>query len=96
MSDRIIEITTDGLHLAVDHGFMTVSDKAQEKTRIPLDDMSALIASAHGLSYSNNLLVEFMRRNILFVFCSANHNPMGFLWSVDGNHQQASRMDARC
>jgi CRISPR-associated protein Cas1 len=95
MPDRIVEIATDGRHLAVDRGFMTVSEKGEEITRIPLDDIAALIGTAHGLTYSNNLLVEFARRNVLFVFCSANHNPVGFLWAVDGFHQQAARIDAQ-
>lgn len=95
MPDRIVEITTDGRHLAVDRGFMVVKEAGNEITRIPLDDLSALIGNAHGLTYTNNLLVEFAKRNILFVLCSANHNPIGFLWAVDGFHQQSSRMDAQ-
>lgn len=94
MSERIIEVATDGRHLAVDRGFMVVSEKGQEITRIPLDAMAALIGNAHGLTYSNNLLVEFAKRNILFVLCSSNHNPIGYLWAVDGYHQ-AARIDAR-
>lgn len=95
MSERIVEITTDGRHLAVERGFMTVSEKGQELMRIPLDAMAALIGNAHGLTYSNNLLVEFAKRNVLFVLCSANHNPIGYLWAVDGYHQQAARIDAQ-
>lgn len=95
MPDRIIEITTDGRHLAVDRGFMTVSEKGQEITRIALDDIASLIGNAHGLTYSNALLVELAKRNALFTFCGSNHNPVGFLWALEGFHQQASRMDAQ-
>lgn len=95
MPERIVEITTDGRHLAVDRGFMTVSEKGQEITRIALDDIASVIGNAHGLTYSNNLLVELARRNVLFVFCGANHNPVGFLWALEGHHQQAARMDAQ-
>ncbi len=95
MPERIVEITTDGRHLAVDRGFMTVSEKGQEITRIALDDIASLISNAHGLTYSNNLLVELAKRNALFIFCGPNHNPIGFLWALEGFHQQASRMDAQ-
>lgn len=95
MPERIIEITTDGRHLAVDRGFMTVSEKGEEITRIALDDIASLISNAHGLTYSNNLLVELAKRNALFIFCGPNHNPVGFLWALEGFHQQASRMDAQ-
>lgn len=95
MPERIIEITTDGRHLAIDRGFMTVSEKGQEITRIALDDIASIIANAHGLTYSNNLLVELAKRNTLFIFCGTNHNPVGFLWGLEGFYQQASRMDAQ-
>lgn len=95
MPERIIEIATDGRHLAVDRGFMTVSGNGQEITRIALDDIASVISNAHGLTYSNNLFVELAKRNALFVFCGSNHNPIGFLWALDGFHQQASRMDAQ-
>lgn len=95
MPDRIIEVVTDGRHLAVDRGFMIVLNKGEEISRIALDDISAVIANAHGLTYSNNLLVELAKRNALFVFCGSNHNPVGYLWALEGYHQQASRMDAQ-
>lgn len=94
-TERIIEIATDGRYLAVDRGFMTVSDKGAEIARIPLDDIAAVIGNAHGLTWSNKLMVELARRNAALVICGANHNPVAFLWAVDGFHQQAARMDAQ-
>lgn len=95
MAGRIIEIATDGRHLAVHHGFMTVSAEGTEISRLPLDNIAAIIACAHGLSYSNNLLVELARRNTQLILCAANFTPIAFLWAVDGYHQQAARMDAQ-
>jgi CRISP-associated protein Cas1 len=95
MSSRIIEITSEGKHLSLYRGFMQVSEAGRELMRIPLDDILAVIGNAYQLSYSNNLLIEFAKRRILFVFCGSNHHPIGFLWSVDGFHQQSARMDAQ-
>jgi CRISPR-associated protein Cas1 len=92
---RIVEIATDGRHLAIHRGFMLVSAGKEEVARIPLDDIDAVIANAHGLTYSNNLLVELSRRGAIMVFCGANHNPAAFLWSLDGHHLQAARMNAQ-
>ena len=42
-------------------GFMLVHTTGKEREevgRVPLDDIAALIANAHGLSYTNNLLVK--------------------------------------
>jgi CRISPR-associated protein Cas1 len=67
----------------------------EEVGRVALDDMSALIANAHGLSYTNNLLVALAERGVPFVLCGANHNVAGMLWPMDGHHQQAQRIEAQ-
>jgi CRISPR-associated protein Cas1 len=92
-AERIIEIATDGRHLAVSRGFMTVSEDGNEIARIPLDDIAAVIGCAHGLTYSNNLLVELAQRKALLVICGSNFSPAAFLWAVDGHHQQSARME---
>ncbi len=93
--DRIVEIATDNRHLAAFRGFMTVSEGKQELGRIPLDDISAVIANAHGLTYSNNLLTALAERGAPFVICGANHAPAAFLWAVDGHHTQSARIDSQ-
>jgi len=92
MVGRVIEIATDGRHLAVDRGFLTIAEKGAEIARVPLDDLAAVIANAHGLTYSNNLLVTLAGRGVPVVLCSANHRPAAFVWPVDGHHAQAGRM----
>jgi len=98
MIGRIVEVADDRRHLFVSRGFMVVQDtegEREELGRIPLDDIAAVIANAHGLSYTNNLLVALLNRGAPFVLCGANHNAIGMLWSIDGNHQQAKRFDAQ-
>ena len=95
MTERIIEIASDNRYLSVKRGFMQISSSDEEIGRVPLDDLGAVVANAHGLSYSNNLLVALAKRNIPLVLCGSNHNPIGILWSVDGYHRQAARMDAQ-
>jgi CRISPR-associated protein Cas1 len=98
MPDRIVEIAEDQRHLSMFRGFMLVeSTETQRKElgRIPLDDIGSVIANAHGLSYTNNLLVSLAERGIPFVLCGSNHNAVGILISTDGNHQQAKRFDAQ-
>ena len=92
MIGRIVEIAEDGRHLALHRGFLTVSVKGAEIGRLPLDDIAALIAQAHGLTYSNNLLVALADRGIPVVLCSANHMPAAFIWPVAGHHAQAGHM----
>ncbi|MFY8015761.1 MAG: type II CRISPR-associated endonuclease Cas1 [Limnohabitans sp.] len=98
MLNRIVEVSNDKRHLSVYRGFMLVNSTGldrQEIGRVPLDDISALIANAHGLSYTNNLLVALAERGAPFVLCGANHNVVGMLWPIDGHHQQAHRFEAQ-
>lgn len=98
MLGRIVEVSNDKRHLSVYRGFMLVhstGEDRQEMGRVPLDDIAALIANAHGLSYTNNLLVALAERGAPFVLCGANHNVVGTLWPIDGHHQQAHRFEAQ-
>lgn len=98
MIGRIVEVADDRRHLFMSRGFMVVQDTEGERKelgQIPLDDISAVIANAHGLSYTNNLLVALAERGAPFVLCAANHNAVGMLLPVDGNYHQAKRFDAQ-
>jgi CRISPR-associated protein Cas1 len=95
MIGRIIEVAQDHRHLSLHRGHLVVSEGEQQVGRVPLDDIAAVIGNAHGLSYTNNLLVALAERNAAFVLCGANHNPVGMLWPVDGHFEQAGRMDAQ-
>lgn len=93
--DRIIDIETDGRHLAALRGFLTISESRDEIGRIPLDDIAALIVHAHGVSYSNNLLVALAKRNTPLVICGPNHAPVSHLLPISGHHLQGARMRAQ-
>lgn len=98
MIGRIVEVADDQRHLFVSRGFMVVQDTEgdrKELGQVPLDDIAAVIANAHGLSYTNNLLVALAERCAPFVLCAANHNAISMLWPVNGNFQQAKRFDAQ-
>jgi CRISPR-associated protein Cas1 len=98
MIGRIIEVADDRRHLFMHRGFMVVQETEGERKelgQVPLDDIAAVIANAHGLSYTNNLLVALAERCSPFVLCTANHNAVGMLLPIDGNFQQAKRFDAQ-
>ena len=98
MIGRIVEVADDNRHLRMHRGFMVVQDTAGERKelgQVPLDDIAAVIANAHGLSYTNNLLVALAERGAPFVLCSANHNAVGMLIPIDGNFEQAKRIEAQ-
>lgn len=93
MVGRVIEITTDGRHLSVSRGFLVVTEHGDEVGKVPMDDVAAVVANAHGLTYSNNLLVKLSERGIPVVLCGANHMPAAIVWPVDAHHIQTGRMN---
>lgn len=98
MVGRIVEIADDRRHLFMNRGFMLVRDTEGERKelgQIPLDDIAAVIANAHGISYTNNLLVALAERGVPFVLCGPNHNAVGMLLTLDGHHVQAKRIEAQ-
>lgn len=92
MATRIVEIAEDGRHLAKERGFLAVKCDGAELGRIPLDDIAAVVANAHGITYSNNLLVALAERCAPLVICGANFRPAAILWATEGHHEQAGRM----
>jgi CRISPR-associated protein Cas1 len=92
MIGRVIEIASDGRHLAVSRGFMTISAEGSEIGRVPLDDIGVLLCHAHGLTYSNNLIVALTERGASLVICGPNHMPIAWVWPLEGHHVQSLRM----
>src|SRR4051794_29068813 len=91
----VIEIAEDGRHLALDRGFMVVKSDGREIRRIPLEDLAVLVCTAHGLTYSNNLLLALLEGDCAVVLCGRNFGPAAILWPIDGHHVQAQRMRAQ-
>jgi CRISPR-associated protein Cas1 len=95
---RIVEIAEDRRHLSLWRGFLVVREagaEGREIGRVPIDDVAAVITHAHGLSYTNNLLVALAERGTPFVLCGPDHDVRGMLWPVEGHHRQAARFDAQ-
>ncbi len=95
MIGRIVEIAGDSRYLHKDRGFLVVSHRDVEQGRVPLDDVAALICNAHGLVYSNNMLLALVERGCPIVLCGKNHMPAGIICAVDSHHRQGARIDAQ-
>lgn len=93
--DRIVDISTDGLHLAIYRGFLVVSASGEERGRIALDDIGALIVHAHGTTWSNQVFVKMAERAVPVVLCGSNHAPVSVVWPLHGHHAQGARLRAQ-
>ena len=93
--DRIVDISTDGLHLAIHRGFLAISQEGDEVGRIALDDIGALIVHAHGASWTNQVFIRLAERNVPVVLCGTNHAPVSVVWPLAGHHAQGARLRAQ-
>jgi CRISP-associated protein Cas1 len=92
---RVVDLSSDGLHVAVHRGFLTVSKDREEVGRVALDDIGGVIAHAHGLTWSNTVFTRLSERAVPVVLCAANHAPIACVWPLEGNHLQGARLNAQ-
>lgn len=95
MIPYIVEIAENGRYLCKDRGFLVVKSGKDELGKIPIDDIGMLLINAHGLTYSNNLLIALAERTVPVVFCDAKHLPSAVLWPVETHHMQVERFEAQ-
>ncbi|MFZ5637803.1 MAG: type II CRISPR-associated endonuclease Cas1 [Pseudomonadota bacterium] len=95
MIGRIVEAAGEGRYLHMERGFLVAERHGAELGRVPLDDVAALIATAHGVVLSNNLLAALAERGAPVVVCGRNHLPRAVLWPLDAHHRQGARLDAQ-
>lgn len=95
MIGRIIDVSSDNVHLSVDRGFVQLRQKSEKLGEIALDDISAILVHGHGCSFSSNLCERLAERNILLVICGSNHFPVALVTPVRGNFEQGKRMQAQ-
>ncbi|WP_127595931.1 type II CRISPR-associated endonuclease Cas1 [Nitratireductor alexandrii] len=92
---RVVDLSSEGLHVAVHRGFLTVRRDREEVGRIALDDIGGVIAHAHGLTWSNTVFTRLSERAVPVVLCAQNHAPVACVWPVAGNHLQGARLNAQ-
>lgn len=92
---RIVDLSTDGVHVSAHRGFLIVAKDRAELGRIVLDDIGAVIAHAHGISWSNTAFVRLAERSVPVVLCGANHVPVSCVWPMAGHHLQGARLNAQ-
>ena len=85
----IVEIAEDGRSLSLYRGFLKVSDGGTELGRVPLDDISALILSAHQIQISKNIITALMERNVTIITTGQNWHPLGITLPLGAHHAHA-------
>lgn len=95
MQNRVVEISSDGAHLSVSRGFLSVKIDGEIAGQVAIEDMSALIIRGHGASLSVNICERLSQANVPIVICSANQSPASVVWPVSGHFAQGLNMQAQ-
>ncbi len=95
MQNRIIEITTDGVHVSLYRGFVKLSKKSEDIGRVALPDIGALIIRGYGTSVSTNLVARLADEKIPVLLCGPNQAPSAMVWPVDTHHAQGHIIEAQ-
>lgn len=92
MVTQVVEIAKDGYHLSKYRGFLTLKREGKEVGRVPLDDITILILSAHQITLSKALLVELAERKTPVMTCGKNYHPLAFSLPYDCHFDQVGIM----
>ncbi|WP_169568154.1 type II CRISPR-associated endonuclease Cas1 [Sneathiella limimaris] len=95
MKNRVVEISSDGAHLSVDRGFLSVAMGRECVGKVAIEDMSALIIRGHGASFSANICARLADVNVPIVICNTNQSPASVIWPVSGHFTQGLTMQAQ-
>jgi len=95
MQNRIVEITTEGAHLSVKRGFLSVALEGETLGQVAIDDISALIIRGYGCTFSVNICTRLAQANVPIVLCGSNQSPASVIWPVDGHFAQGLRMQTQ-
>ncbi len=91
----ILEISDLGCHLATFRGFVTLSVKGDEINRIPFEYISTIITKAHGITYTQNLLVKLAERNIPVVITDKSFMPVSMIVPIGAHHATSKHLSAQ-
>jgi CRISP-associated protein Cas1 len=68
---------------------MVVRVGDDEVGRVPLDDITALILSAHQITLSKNLIVELAERKAPIITCGKDYHPVALSLPYESHHDTA-------
>lgn len=95
MLNRIVEISSDRIHVSLERGFLKLKKAGEEIGEVPLPDISAIIVRGYGATISLNLTSRLAALNIPVVLCGVNQTPDSIVWPLSGHHAQGFVMEGQ-
>ena len=91
----VVEISEQNVYLHTERGFLLLAKGQQEVSRIDLDHITAIVAKAHGLTYSHNLLIKLSERNIPLILTDSGFMPVSIMQPVAAHHAPVPALAAQ-
>ena len=93
MDKQIIEISNDDFYLSLYRGFLVVTnDKSHIKQNIPLDNILALVLSAHDVTISKNLINAVCENGGTIIACDKSYTPSAITIPYTGHWLMSARI----
>lgn len=83
MSYHILHITTRGSSLYVDRGFLVCKTPDEERNKISLEDVRAIIVCTHGVSFTNECIARLLEQDSIILHCNKKYQPIGWTMPLD-------------
>ncbi|KAA0214266.1 MAG: type II CRISPR-associated endonuclease Cas1 [Leptolyngbya sp. PLA3] len=99
MIKRLIEISAEPAHLALEQGHLLVIGKDSDRhhlpmrRRIPLEDLGVLAVDHDEVTYTHRLLGAVAQAGAVVVVCGQDHAPAGLLVPFSSHAEQVWRVD---
>ncbi len=87
----ILEISELACHLSCNRGFIKISNKGEVVKQIPFDYLTSIITKAHGITFTQNLLVRLAQHNIPLVITDQSFMPVSCVTPLS-SHFQGSKI----
>lgn len=88
---KIVELSTPGTRLSIQHSQLLVSRPGEQYVTIPVEDIGVVIVDDVQASYTQSVFIELLDAGAVIVIAGRNHLPAGVMLPVVGHHEQSSR-----
>lgn len=91
----VLEISEHACHLASYRGFISLSQTGKQPQHLPFDQVRVIIAAAHGITYTQSLLLQLAKHNIPVVLCNKSFMPVAMILPLAVHHLMAKHLAAQ-
>lgn len=89
---RIVDISDSPAHLRIDQGCLRVDPTRGVSTRVPLDEVAAIILAHPEITCTHAVLADVAAAGGVIVACDSRRLPVGMQLPLQMHHVQTERL----